>query len=98
MAPGNARRHAGLRSYGVVVVGACGEPPTWSCRSVSCGAAVEPAAEQSQAWTLTLPLTSRFALVFSSALPLGPDAFVTWSAIVPPDTVPFRLTGRHFAF
>src|SRR5262245_47353574 len=74
--------------YGVVVVvaGAWGEPPAWSCLSFSCGAAVDPAVEQAQTWTLTLPLTIRFAVVFSNCLPVGPDAFLTFSAIVPPAT------------
>src|SRR5919197_6608947 len=99
MAPGFARRHAGFEDYGVVVVvGACGEPPAWSCRRVSCGAALEPAAEHAHAWTLTLPFTIRFASVFRSGLPCGPAAFVTWSVIEPPATVPLRLIGRHLHF
>ena len=59
---------------------------------------MEPGVSQDQAWTLTLPLTIRLAVVPTRALPLGPEAFVTTTAIVPPATVPFRLIGRHFAF
>ena len=70
-----------------------GDPPTCSCLSLSCGAAFDPAAEQSQAWTLTFPLTVRLAVVFSSCFPWGPEAFFTCSAIAPPATVPFRLIG-----
>src|SRR5262249_55259164 len=41
--------------------------------------------------------TVRFAVVPTRLLLFGPEAFVTFSAIVPPATVPFKLTGRHFA-
>src|SRR5256714_10388554 len=68
-----------------------------SWRSFSAVAAVEPAAEQSHAWTLTLPLTVRLVDLPTRSLPFGPEAFVTFTAIVPPATVPFRLTGWHFA-
>jgi hypothetical protein len=45
-----------------------------------------------------LPATVRFAVVFRSCFARGPAAFVTLRAIVPPVMVPFRLSGRHFAF
>src|SRR5207244_12084424 len=74
------------------------EPPAWSCLSLSCGAAVDPAVAHDHACTLTLPPTVRFAVVPTRPSPLGPEAFVTLRATVPPATVPFRLSGRQFDF